>query len=136
MRLAKPDLREQNHLPPDLDTDSHPALGYTLRVPVAGWAMKDISYTFLAACRNSELVNEYRATHEQGFVTHGAFTFFLLQTIGHLRSDVRYDELMERVAAKVNARHPRQMLQCEGNRGRAIFNGALIERDLFTQFRE
>lgn len=127
LRFAKDDWRQ---LPADLDADLLRGFRF-VRSSVKGWAMSDLQYTLLAACRNTELAMEYRVRHGLDSVTYGALTYFLLQALQHAWTGLRYDELMERVAAKVNAYNPQQMPQCEGNRGRAIFDGVFIEREPF-----
>ncbi len=133
---------DERRPPPDLDAEwlqgesARPTGG-------SGWAQATarVPYVLLAGCRDSEEAAELALLlDEQGdgeMVTHGAMSYFLLDYLTHkLTPTTTYRDLHEAVAAKVAARFPRQMPQCEGQRERTIFGGATIHRDPFLSVRE
>ncbi len=102
----------------------------------SGWVDRGIKYTLLAACRDEELANEYRAQDDEGNTSwHGAFTYFLLQALRKMGPNTSYAQIYDQVAVQINSRYKTQMPQCEGNRDREVFGNRPVERDPFIRVR-
>ena len=78
-------------------------------------------YVLLAACRDEELANEYRAPVQQQW--HGALTHFVLQALHTYHSDMTWGDLHDRVHAQVRAIYAHQSPQLEGPAHRKLFGG-------------
>jgi hypothetical protein len=120
-------------LPPaDLDTDLR-AESTTRGASPSGWAAAQANHVLLAGCRDSEESHEHQAAPG---IIYGALTFFTIEFLKQLAPGASYGDLNERVAAHVNAIYRNQTPQCEGQRDREVFGGAIVERDPFILVRE
>jgi hypothetical protein len=72
-------------------------------------------YVMLAACRPSELANEYPFNGKEN---NGALTYWLLDSLKNYSPDLTYRVIYDRINAKVHSKFPSQtpMLFGEGNR--------------------
>lgn len=94
----------------------------------SGWDEVLSNHVLLAGCRDAEESNEYRAAPNH---VQGAMSYFLLQALSNLQPNSTYSDVHAQVAAQVNMRYRDQMPQCEGQRNRAVFGGATLQRDPF-----
>jgi hypothetical protein len=119
--------------PPDLDANLRAGTPARGDGP-SGWPTEEARYVLLAGCRDRELAYEYwaKGDGEKG-AWHGALTYFALQALQQMGPGTTYEELHERIAARVHAAYPAQMPQCEGDRTRTVFGGARVERDAFIR---
>ncbi|MGG6240959.1 caspase family protein [Nodosilinea sp. AN01ver1] len=122
--------------PADLDAELLKIFGGASGQP-SGWSSPTTPYVLLAGCRSHEQSNEYLVPVEGDTkVWHGTLTYFTLKALETIAPDTTYADIHERVSAQVNGIYPTQMPQCEGDRNRAIFGGARVERDNFVLVRE
>jgi hypothetical protein len=122
-----------DRVPPlGLDAGLRTTGGGTRAAGPSGWLSSTMPYVLLAACRDQEQANEYRAADsvDQGD-WQGALTSFTLDILRQSAAPLSYAELHERLAARVNALYPNQMPQCEGQRQRPLFGSGLIRQDPF-----
>jgi hypothetical protein len=126
-RRCPPDLRPQ----PTQRPGTRAAGTRALATP-SGWR-EATRYVLIAACRDREEANEYRAQDEQGRQQYGALTYFLVQALSGLSGDrpLTYAELHERLGLSVNAIYRDQMPQCEGDRDREVLGGLRPRRDVW-----
>jgi hypothetical protein len=86
--------------------------------PEVGWLLEPKGYTLLAACRASESAYEYAADGQE---THGALTYWLLDTLRLAGSGVSYKMLHDRILAKVHGVFEQQTPQLQGEGNRTVF---------------
>lgn len=122
-RTAPPDIR----IPPaTLDADlQRGAATRSIKPTQSGWA---ITHLLLAGCLDRE--ESYEHTTPEG-THHGALTYFTLDYLKNPPPNATYGDLYARVKPQVSKLYPKQTPQCEGNRQRALFGGAIIESDPF-----
>lgn len=87
----------------------------TRNVTVSGWLPEPNGYTLLAACRDNEFAQEYPF---DGKERNGALTYWLLDSLKKLGTQVSYKTLHDRLLAKIHSQFEQQtpMLQGDGNR--------------------
>lgn len=126
-RTAPPDDRTP---PADLDAAIRASGATRSIVPTqSGWA---ITHLLLAGCLDYE--ESYEHVTAEG-AHHGALTYFTLDYLKNPPSNAAYGDLYAWVKPQVSKLYPKQTPQCEGNRKRALFGGAIIESDPFIPVR-
>ncbi len=113
--------------PPDLDADLRPKAS-TRGAARSGWAVARANHVLVAGCLDREESNEY-STAEGIF--HGALTYFSLEYLRQKPPGAAYADWHAYAMRRVNSFYPNQTPQCEGQRDRAIFGDAYVERDPF-----
>lgn len=88
-----------------------------------GWAASANDYTLLAACRPSESAYEYAVNGKE---SHGALTYWMMDTLATVRGKLTYQSLYNRVAAKIQSRFPVQLPMIIGKGDLAVFGDARI----------
>ena len=89
-------------------------------VSAGHWSRKfGNDHVLLAGCRDEEMSHEYRSPTNGAW--YGAMTFFLLQKLQELRSDLTWREVHDAVQTHVHNVYTRQMPQLEGPGNRAVF---------------
>lgn len=84
-------------------------------------------YVLLAACRQNEYAYEYafnRETKER----NGALTYWLLDTLRQQNPGQTYQDLFDRINAKIHSQFPQQTPILMGENNRVIFGNELAER--------
>jgi hypothetical protein len=84
-------------------------------------------YVLLAACRQNEFAYEYafnRETKER----NGALTYWLLDTLKQQNPGQTYQDLFDRINAKIHSQFPQQTPILMGEDNRVIFGDELAER--------
>jgi Caspase domain len=84
-------------------------------------------YVLLAACRQNEFAYEYafnRETKER----NGALTYWLLDTLRQQNPGQTYQDLFDRINAKIHSQFPQQTPILMGENNRVIFGNELAER--------
>lgn len=126
-RTAPPDDRTP---PTDLDAAIRGGASTRSITPTqSGWA---ITHLLLAGCLDYE--ESYEHVTPEG-AHHGALTYFTLDYLKNSPPNAAYGDLYARVKPQVSKLYPKQTPQCEGNRKRALFGGAIIESDPFIPVR-
>ena len=87
---------------------------------VSGWLPEPKGYVLLAACRDNEFAYEYAF---DGKERNGALTYWLLDSLQKLGSEVSYKVLHDRILAKINSQFQRQTPMLQGEGDRLIFSG-------------
>lgn len=126
---AMPRAVDSDSKTPPIDLDEvylSQVIGAT-RSGTLGDVSNKLNYTLLAACRTDELAYEYRVNGE----AHGTFSYFLLEHLHNCSLEVTYEEICNRVAAKVTHSAPSQHPQCEGQLHRVFFSNLIVQRDAF-----
>lgn len=82
-------------------------------------------HVLLAACRDEELANEYRAPEVGQW--HGAVTYFFLQTMQEYHPGLTWAALYDLIYAQVRATYPAQSPQLEGPSDWQIFGNLVQE---------
>lgn len=116
-----------DRLPPlDLDADIRAGSATRSARPTqSGWS---ISHLLLAGCLDYEESYEYAAS---AGIYHGAMTYFTLEYLKNAPANATYGDLYASVKPQVNRLYRKQTPQCEGNRDRVLFGGAVIASDPF-----
>ncbi|GET41871.1 caspase family protein [Microseira wollei] len=93
--------------------------------PTAGWISGASNYVFLAACRPNEFAYEsaFGPTKER----NGALTYWLLDTLRQQTPELTYQDLHDRVKAKVNSHFTQQTPMLIGEGNRLVFGSDRIE---------
>ncbi|HMN31380.1 MAG TPA: hypothetical protein PKE45_24730, partial [Caldilineaceae bacterium] len=87
-----------------------------------------INHLLLAGCLDYEESYEYTAP---AGIHHGALTYYILDYLKNAPANATYGDLYARVKPQVNRLYRKQTPQCEGNRDRVLFGGAVIASDPF-----
>ena len=89
----------------------------------SGWAASANEYTLLAACRPSESAYEYAVNGKE---SHGALTYWMMDTLATYRGKLTYRSLYNRVAAKIQSRFPVQLPMLIGKGDLEVFGDTRI----------
>lgn len=84
----------------------------------SGWCPGIRDYVLLAACRASESAYEYAF---DGKETNGALTYWLLNSMEEMGPGLTYNQLNDRIVAKVHSQFETQTPQLEGDGTRVVF---------------
>ena len=87
-------------------------------------ALRPAEYVLLAACRPSEVANEYAFDGRQ---RNGALTYWLLDTLKQLDPAPTFQMIHDRVVAKIHETFPAQTSVLIGDPGRVAFQDLKIE---------
>ena len=90
----------------------------------SGWLLEPRGYVLLAACRASESANEYAF---DGMEKNGALTYWLLNSLKDIGSDLTYKQLHDRIVAKVHSQFEQQTPQLQGEGDRVVFGSDRID---------
>jgi hypothetical protein len=82
------------------------------------WVPPSNEYVLLAACRPTELAYEYAVS---GSERHGALTYWMMDTLKSGIGNLSFQQLHDRVLAKVQSRFPGQVPLLMGDSQRLIF---------------
>lgn len=115
--------------PTGLDADIRGAATRSIAPTQSGWA---ITHLLLAGCLDYE--ESYEHVSPEG-AHHGALTYFTLDYLKNPPPNAAYGDLYAYVKPQVSKLYPKQTPQCEGERKRALFGGAIIESDPFIPVR-
>lgn len=99
----------------------------TRNVTVSGWLPEPNGYTLLAACRDNELAQEYPF---DGKERNGALTYWLLDSLKKLGTQVSYKTLHERLLAKIHSQFEQQTPMLQGDKNRLIFGSQSVTHQL------
>ncbi len=86
----------------------------------SGWLPEPRGYVLFAACRDHESAYEYAFNGKE---SNGALTYWLLDSLQKLGSEVSYKVLHDRILAKINTQFQRQTPMLQGEGDRLIFSG-------------
>jgi hypothetical protein len=86
----------------------------------SGWLLEPQGYVLLAACRAHESAYEHAFDGQQKM---GALTYWLLDSLRQLGSDVSYKTLHQRILARIHSQFAEQTPQLEGEGDRRAFGG-------------
>ncbi|MUH00920.1 hypothetical protein F7734_55120 [Scytonema sp. UIC 10036] len=92
-------------------------------IATSGWLPEPKGYVLLAACRDDEYAYEYAFEGQQ---THGALTYWLLDSLQKLGNETTYRDLHNRILAKVNTQFARQTPMLQGECDRIIFGSRSV----------
>jgi len=84
----------------------------------SGWVPGTADYVLLAACRSTESAFEFAF---DGKETNGALTYWLLNTLEEMDFGLTYNQLNDRLVARVHSQFERQTPQLEGDGNRTVF---------------
>jgi len=84
----------------------------------SGWFLEPEGYVLLAACRSNEEANEYPFDGQQ---THGALTYWMIESLAQIGPNLNYKMLHDRVLARVHSQFSNQTPQLEGEANRVVF---------------
>ena len=84
------------------------------------WLSGSQDYVLLAACRPTEFAFEYAVSGKE---RHGALTYWMIDTLNTLGSQISYKTLHDRVSAKIQSKFPTQLPMLLGAAERTIFTG-------------
>lgn len=112
-------------------TDAWLFLTTTTRKLNSFWLPESGDYVLLAACRPTEVANEFAFNRETG-ERNGALTYWLLDSLNQLTSGITYKELYERINAKVNSQFPQQTPMLIGDGNRFVFGSeyAMVQQSV------
>ncbi|QDV37399.1 caspase family protein [Tautonia plasticadhaerens] len=88
------------------------------------WVPDAKDYVLLAACQPNESAYEFAF---DGKERNGALTYWLLEGLRNLRSGVTYQQLYNRIAAKVHTKFARQTPLLQGQASRAVLSSDLLD---------
>ncbi len=96
------------------------------KAPASAWLPRSREYVCLAACRPSELANEYAAN---GKDRNGALTFWMIDTLtNNSVTNLDYRSLYERISTKIQSRFPQQLPMLIGEENRIVLGTDLANR--------
>ena len=84
------------------------------------WLPVSQDYILLAACRPTEFAFEYAVSGKE---RHGALTYWMIDTLNTLGSQISYKTLHDRVSAKIQSKFPAQLPMLLGEAERILFKG-------------
>jgi Caspase domain len=84
----------------------------------SSWLLEPQGYVLLAACRSNEEANEYPFDGKQ---THGALTYWMIESLAQIGPDFNYKLLHDSVLARVHSQFSNQTPQLEGEANRVVF---------------
>ena len=99
----------------------------TRDVGPSGWLPRGDGYVLLAGSEDVESSWELTTSANEGAITHGALTYFLIQELRQTSPGTTYREVYERIHPLVTAKYPRQHPQIEGKQDREIFDTHEVE---------
>jgi len=83
-----------------------------------GWLPQSNDYVLLAACRPSEYAFEYAVNGKE---RHGALTYWMIDTLTTIPSELSYKSLHARINAKIQSKFPSQLPMLMGSGDRQVF---------------
>lgn len=83
-----------------------------------GWLLEPEGYVLLAACRPNEFAYEHPFKDNE---TSGALTYWLLDSLDHLKPEASFQAHYDRILAHVHKQFPDQTPQLQGERHRVPF---------------
>lgn len=86
----------------------------------SGWMLEPSGYVLLAACRAHEFAYEFPFDGRQKM---GALTYWLLDSLRQLGSNVSYRTLYQRILSRIHSQFAQQTPQLEGAGDRVAFGG-------------
>ena len=89
----------------------------------SGWLLEPEGYVLLAACRSNEEANEYAFDGKQ---THGALTYWMIDSLQQVSMDFNYKKLHDNVLARVHSQFSNQSPQLEGEGNRVVFGAGEV----------
>jgi len=87
----------------------------------AGWAPASQEYVLLAACRPTEEAYEYVVNPKSSPDSHGALTYWMLDTLKSSPPNLSYKLLHDRLCAKIHSKFARQIPMLVGDGDRKVF---------------
>ncbi|MEP6913051.1 MAG: caspase family protein, partial [bacterium] len=90
----------------------------------SGWCPATRDYVLLAACRANESAYEYAF---DGKETNGALTYWLLNSMEEMGLGLTYNQLNDRIVAKVHSQFETQTPQLEGDGTRVVFGSEHLQ---------
>lgn len=99
----------------------------TRNVTASGWLPEPSGYTLLAACRDNEFAQEYPF---DGRERNGALTYWLLDSLKKLGTQVSYKTLHDRLLAKIHSQFEQQTPMLQGDSNRLIFGSQSVSHQL------
>lgn len=90
----------------------------------SGWCPGTRDYVLLAACRANESAYEYAF---DGKETNGALTYWLLNSMEEMGLGLTYNQLNDRIVAKVHSQFETQTPQLEGDGTRVVFGSEHLQ---------
>ncbi len=108
----------------DLPTQSQPVSSVTLAAAANYVSDQCGLHVLLAACETDETANEYYDI--EGNKLHGAFTFFLIQTLTNAKDAMSYRELVHLVRATMDGKVAPQTPKLESSGNDAMFSNLFL----------
>jgi hypothetical protein len=90
----------------------------------SGWLLEPKGYVLLAACRASESAFEFPFNGEE---SHGALTYWLIDSLKKLGPALSYKMLYDQILAKVHIQFPEQTPQLQGENDRMVFGSERVQ---------